>query len=79
MASAAGWCRRWPVHLAREGMTALRIACLAANAPARGFYEALGGVVVAEREVDEGGLMLPEAVYGWADTRALVGSAGAER
>jgi ribosomal protein S18 acetylase RimI-like enzyme len=60
-------------HLAREGMTALRIACLAANAPARGFYEALGGVVVAEREVDEGGFMLPEVVYGWADIGTLVG------
>jgi GNAT superfamily N-acetyltransferase len=65
-------------RLARHGMTALRIGCLAANTPARRFYEALGGVVVAEREVDEEGFMMPEVVYGWADTRALVGSAGAE-
>jgi ribosomal protein S18 acetylase RimI-like enzyme len=60
-------------HLARAGMTALQIGCLAANGPARGFYEALGGVVIAEREVDEGGFMLPEVVYGWADIGALVG------
>ena len=30
--------------LAQHGMTALRIECLAANAPARRFYEALGGL-----------------------------------
>jgi len=60
-------------HLARHGMTALRIGCLAANAPARRFYEALGGVVVGEREVDEEGFMLPEVVYGWPDIRALRG------
>jgi ribosomal protein S18 acetylase RimI-like enzyme len=29
--------------LGQQGMTALRIGCLAANAPARRFYEAIGG------------------------------------
>jgi GNAT superfamily N-acetyltransferase len=58
-------------HLARHGMTALEIGCLAANVPARRFYGALGGVVAGEREADEEGFMLPEVVYRWADTRTL--------
>jgi GNAT superfamily N-acetyltransferase len=59
-------------HLAQLGMTALHIGCLAANTPGRRFYESLGGRVVDERLVDEEGFMLPEVVYGWADTSALV-------
>jgi len=58
--------------LARKGMTALQIGCLATNAPARGFYEAIGGQVVAERLFDEEGVMLPEVVYAWPDIQALV-------
>jgi len=65
-------------HLARLGMTALHIGCLAANAPGRRFYESLGGQVVAERLVDQEGFMLPELVYGWADTGALVGRPNGE-
>jgi GNAT superfamily N-acetyltransferase len=52
-------------HLAGAGFTSLVIGCLAANAPARRFYEALGGRVVAEREFDQDGVLLPEVVYGW--------------
>jgi ribosomal protein S18 acetylase RimI-like enzyme len=59
-------------HLAQLGMAALRIGCLAANAPARGFYEALGGTLVDQRLFDEEGVMLPEVVYGWADIGLLV-------
>jgi GNAT superfamily N-acetyltransferase len=55
-------------HLAQLGMPALLIGCLAANTPARRFYEALGGRVVGAREFDQDGVMLPEVVYGWADT-----------
>jgi ribosomal protein S18 acetylase RimI-like enzyme len=67
-------------HLAQLGMSALRIGCLAANAPARRFYEALGGSVVGERMFEEGGHMLPGVIYGWTDTRALLAtdSAGPE-
>jgi ribosomal protein S18 acetylase RimI-like enzyme len=57
-------------QLARHGMRALRIGCLAANEPARRFYEALGGQVIAERLFDQDGVMLPEVVYGWADMSA---------
>jgi ribosomal protein S18 acetylase RimI-like enzyme len=59
-------------HLAQRGMPALEIGALAANAPARRFYEALGGRVVGERMFDEEGYLLPEVVYGWADTRRLI-------
>ena len=52
-------------HLAQHGMTALQIGCLAANAPARGFYEAIGGRLIGERLFDEDGVMLPEVVYAW--------------
>ncbi len=58
--------------LAQQGMTALQIGCLAANAPARRFYEALGGRLVGERLFDEEGVLLPEVVYEWADIATLV-------
>jgi ribosomal protein S18 acetylase RimI-like enzyme len=58
--------------LAQHGMTALQIGCLAANAPARRFYEALGGRLADERLFDEEGVMLPEVVYEWADIETLV-------
>jgi GNAT superfamily N-acetyltransferase len=59
-------------HLADLGVTALVVHCWAANVPARRFYEALGGRVVREREVDEFGVMVPEVMYGWADIRTLL-------
>jgi ribosomal protein S18 acetylase RimI-like enzyme len=59
-------------HLAAHRMNALLIGCLAANAPARHFYEALGGSVVAERQFDQDGTLLPEVVYGWADAHELL-------
>lgn len=65
-------------HLAQMGRHALVIGCLTANAPARRFYEALGGRLVGEREFDEAGVKLPEVVYGWPDTRALVATEAAE-
>jgi hypothetical protein len=53
-------------------MSALQIGCLAANAPARGFYEAIGGRLIGECLVDEDGIMLPAVVHEWADSTALV-------
>jgi GNAT superfamily N-acetyltransferase len=66
--------------LAEHSMTALQIGCLAANAPARRFYESLGGYLVDERLFDEEGSMLPEVVYEWTDIGALatIGSTGPE-
>jgi ribosomal protein S18 acetylase RimI-like enzyme len=57
--------------LAQYDVVALRVACLAANAPARRFYEAAGGRAVAERLFDEEGTLLPEVVYEWADITTL--------
>ena len=52
-------------HLSQMGMSALLSGCLATNTPARRFYAAMGGRVVAEREFDHDGVLLPEVVYGW--------------
>jgi GNAT superfamily N-acetyltransferase len=65
-------------HLRQLGMPALEIAVLTANTPARGFYEALGGQLVREAEFEDYGYILPEVVYRWADTQALI-AAGAGR
>ncbi len=59
-------------RLAQRGFTSLQIGCLKANAPARQFYEALGGQIVAEREVEDAGFRLPEVVYGWPDIKTLL-------
>jgi len=61
-------------HLRQLGMTALIIRSLAANAPANGFYEALGGQLVGEWAVDEYGHQVVERIYHWADSAALVGT-----
>lgn len=49
-------------HLARKGMTTLEIASLAVNAPARRFYERLGGRVIRESMFDQDGIMLPTVI-----------------
>lgn len=61
--------------LVQKGMTALEIGCLAANTPARGFYEAIGGRLAGERPFDEDGVLLPEVVYAWADIQHLAAKA----
>ena len=50
-------------RLVAEGYRSMALWVLAANAPARRFYERLGGAVVAER-IDGGD---PEVAYGWRD------------
>jgi ribosomal protein S18 acetylase RimI-like enzyme len=59
-------------HLVQFGFTTLQIECLAANAPARAFYERMGGRVIGERLFDEEGFLLPEVIYEWADIAVLV-------
>ena len=44
---------------------AVHIGVLAANVPARRFYEAMGGQLGEKRDFDEEGEMLPEVVYVW--------------
>jgi len=74
-----GLLRAVAAHLAQAGMTGLIIGVLATNAPARRFYEALGGRLVGEREFDQEGVMLPEVVYGWTDMGVLRGEGDGNR
>ena len=55
-------------RLIAEGYRSMALWVLTANAPARRFYERLGGVVVAERV--EGGDA--EVAYGWRDVASLI-------
>jgi GNAT superfamily N-acetyltransferase len=63
-------------RLAEQGWRSLLVWVLAAN-PARGFYAALGGRPVREREVVLGGASYPEVGYGWADAGGLLPPAAA--
>jgi ribosomal protein S18 acetylase RimI-like enzyme len=58
--------------LAERGYDSMLLWTFAENRPARGFYESLGGVVVAEDRVEVGGARLPEVAYGWPDLEALL-------
>ena len=49
---------------------------LAANDPARRFYEVLGGRLLREKQADIFGLTLPEVSYGWTDLDDLIRRAG---
>lgn len=49
------------------GRQALIICVLETNAPARRFYEALGGHVIGAHETEEYGFKEPQVVYGWED------------
>lgn len=48
------------------GVASMATWVLARN-PSRKFYEALGGKVIAEREVDRDGESFAEIAYGWSD------------
>lgn len=55
-------------RLIAEGYRGMALWVLAANAPARGFYERLGGRVITER-VDGPDA---EVAYGWPDVASLI-------
>jgi ribosomal protein S18 acetylase RimI-like enzyme len=63
-------------HLVDAGMPSVVIGSLTANAPARRFYEAMGGRAIHERTIDEGGVPLQETMYGWLpeDVSRLLGT-----
>jgi GNAT superfamily N-acetyltransferase len=58
------------LHFVRElrarGFGSMAVWVLAAN-PFRKFYEALGGKVVAEQQIERGGQSFTESAYGWQD------------
>lgn len=60
--------------LVADGVRRLLVAVLAVNEPARAFYEAVGGVLLGERVVDDSGVALEEVVYVWDDVPALASS-----
>jgi ribosomal protein S18 acetylase RimI-like enzyme len=55
-------------HLVALGRHSLIVWVLKAN-PYRRFYEALGGVISGEKQVEIGEVELPEVVYRWNDVR----------
>lgn len=59
-------------QMAGWGFTILHISVLKANAPARHFYEAIGGQPIGERTFDEEGFLLPGVTYAWPDIRMLI-------
>ena len=65
-------------RLVEQGMHSLLIRVLKENAPARRFYEALGGQLVLEEQIEERGAVLDQVGYGWRDVRELLHSRPAE-
>jgi ribosomal protein S18 acetylase RimI-like enzyme len=55
-------------------MHSLIIRVLKANAPACRFYEALGGELVLEEQIEENGAILEQVAYGWTDVSDLLPS-----
>lgn len=58
-------------HLASQGHKGASLWVLDTNAPARRFYEALGGIPVGTREDVRPEATLREVAYGWADLHRL--------
>ncbi len=59
--------------LVKLGFSALHLGVLAANLPARRFYEAMGGHEIGQRTFNEEGYLLPVTLYGWSDINTLLG------
>lgn len=58
--------------LAARGCGSMFLWAFAENRSARGFYESLGGAVVAEDGIQVGGARLAEVAYGWRDLDGLL-------
>jgi len=61
-------------RLVEQGLDSLLIRVLQANAPARRFYEALGGHLVLEEQIEDRGAVLEQVAYGWTDVSVLLHS-----
>lgn len=59
-------------HMAKLGMTELRLTVLAQNTAARQFYEALGGRIAGERESEDYGVTQLELIYSWSPIERLM-------
>ncbi|HWY25115.1 MAG TPA: GNAT family N-acetyltransferase [Nevskia sp.] len=58
-------------HLLAQGHPSATLWVLEANLPARRFYEALGGRMVARRDQEHAGFNAVEIAYGWDDLTRL--------
>lgn len=59
-----------------RGCESLALWVLEGNAPARRFYEAVGGVAIGTKEERRGEETVREVAYGWRDLSRLVAGAG---
>jgi GNAT superfamily N-acetyltransferase len=59
-------------YFAGHGVNSMLLWVFADNRSARGFYESLGGVVVAEGGFELDGAWLTEVAYGWKDLGVLL-------
>ncbi len=59
--------------LESRGLVGAALWVLRGNTPARGFYEAVGGGIVGERDERRDGQVLPEVAYGWRRLPPLYG------
>lgn len=59
-------------HFAERGVNSMLLWAFSENRSARGFYESLGGVPVAEDRFEIGGARLSEVAYGWKDLGVLL-------
>ncbi|MEX2144716.1 MAG: GNAT family N-acetyltransferase, partial [Anaerolineales bacterium] len=53
------------LDLKKRGHDSMLIWVLSGN-PASGFYERMGGVFIAEKDIEIGGAVLQEMAYGWS-------------
>jgi hypothetical protein len=58
--------------LIQSGMPSFLIRVLKANIPARSFYQALGGQLVLEEQIEEDGAVLDQVAYGWTDASSVL-------
>lgn len=58
-------------HQANLGRQAFMISVLTTNAPARRFYEAIGGQLIGAHETEDYVFPEPQVVYGWEDIATL--------
>ncbi|MCU4178011.1 GNAT family N-acetyltransferase [Bosea sp. BH3] len=59
--------------LAEAGFEGASLWVLRDNAPARHFYERLGGNLIGQKADQRGSVVLPEVAYGWRDLGVING------
>lgn len=59
-------------ELLERGIASIFLWVLRDNQSGRGFYEAIGGVKIAERDITIGAAVLCEVAYGWVDIHKLI-------